>query len=121
MINTCIRVYADQNQIRRCKEEILKAESSIDRVANGLSLTGNSVRLKILFLLKKEGKMCPCDLSDILEMTVPAISQHLKKLREGRLISSEKTGQTIFYSVMADHADILDPVFSLLTSEKASV
>lgn len=121
MINTCIRVYTDQNQIRRCKEEILKAESSIDRVANGLSLTGNSVRLKILFLLKKEGKMCPCDLSDILEMTVPAISQHLKKLREGRLISSEKTGQTIFYSVMADHADILDPVFSLLTSEKASV
>lgn len=121
MKNSCIRVYADQNQIRRCKEEILKSETSITKVANALNLVGNTVRLKILFLLKKEGKMCPCDLSDILNMTVPAVSQHLKKLKEGGLVSTKKAGQTIFYSIATDHSDILDPVFSLLTPEKTSI
>jgi DNA-binding transcriptional ArsR family regulator len=115
MTKSCIRVFADIEQIKQCKNQIAKAEHSIATVARALSLSGNEVRLKILYLLSKESKLCPCDLSDILEMTVPAISQHLKKLREGGLVVSEKVGQTVFYSLVEANLEILSPVLASLS------
>ncbi len=58
--------------------------------------------------------MCPCDLSDVLEMTVPAVSQHLRKLKDGGLVTDKKVGQTIFYSVIPEKTRILTPVLNEL-------
>jgi DNA-binding transcriptional ArsR family regulator len=76
-----------------------------------LELAGNEVRLKILYLLHTEGELCPCDLSDILELSVPAVSQHLRKLKDGNVIKFRKEGQTIYYSLRDDHLEILRPFF----------
>tara|TARA_Y100000310_G_scaffold108867_1_gene107233 strand:+ start:265 stop:633 length:369 start_codon:yes stop_codon:yes gene_type:complete len=121
MTKTCIRVYADVEQINQCKQDIEKVEESVSRLAKALNLAGNEVRLKILFLLEKESKMCPCDLSDILNMTVPAISQHLRKLKDAELVETKKVGQTIFYSISESNTNILNPTFKLLESEKVSI
>lgn len=116
--NTCIRVLADVNQIKECREKIKRVDESVDVVANALALAGNGARLKILFLLQEEGQLCPCDLSDILGMSVSAISQHLRKLKDGKIIEFKKTGQTIFYSVTSDYSEILKPIFKLITNNK---
>ena len=121
MTKTCIRVYADVEQINQCKQDIEKVEESVSRLAKALNLAGNEVRLKILFLLEKESKMCPCDLSDILNMTVPAISRHLRKLKDAELVETKKVGQTIFYSISESNTNILNPIFKLLESEKVSI
>ncbi|MEP1070605.1 MAG: metalloregulator ArsR/SmtB family transcription factor [Crocinitomicaceae bacterium] len=119
MANTCIRVYADQKQIKQCKNDIENVNSSITRIAQALSLAGNEVRLKILYLLDQESKMCPCDLSDVLEMTVPAVSQHLRKLKDAGLVQTNKVGQTIFYSINESNHLILNPIFKLVGTEKS--
>ena len=46
--NSCIRQQADIKQINRCKDTVLELNESFDYLANGLSLVGNNVRLKIL-------------------------------------------------------------------------
>src|SRR5262245_22470413 len=97
--NSCIRVLADVNQIRQCREKIQMVDRSVSVLADALNLAGNAVRLKILYLLREEGQLCPCDLSDILGMNVSAISQHLRKLKDGGIIESRRAGQTIFYSI----------------------
>lgn len=117
MTKSCIRVFADVAQIQQCKTEIDRVEPTIAFIARALSLSGNEVRLKILYLLNKESQLCPCDLSDILSMTVPAISQHLKKLREGGLVVSEKVGQTVFYSLVHENIEILKPVLETLSKQ----
>lgn len=116
--NTCIRVLADVNQIKQCREKVKRVDESIDLLANALALAGNSVRLKILYLLQEEGQLCPCDLSDILGMNISAISQHLRKLKDGKIITSKKTGQTIFYSMSTEYANIFKPIFKLITDNK---
>lgn len=116
--NTCIRVLADVNQIRQCRDKIKQVDESIDVLGNALALAGNNVRLKILYLLQEEGQLCPCDLSDILGMAVSAISQHLRKLKDGKLVESKKTGQTIFYSVNRDYSEVLKPIFKLIANNK---
>ena len=66
-IDKCIRALADINQINDCKKEIDRTQESISRLSNVLSLSGNEVRLKILYLVYKEQKLCVCDMSDILD------------------------------------------------------
>lgn len=109
--NTCIRVFADQNQINQCREKVSANAKSFSQLGNILSLAGNEVRLKILYLLEEENELCPCDISDILGMSVPAISQHLRKLKDGNIIEARKVGQTIFYSLRSENLKILKPFF----------
>lgn len=111
---TCIRALADVAQINRCRDVVENLGGEFSRVAAVLDLTGNEVRLKILFLLERERELCPCDLSDILTMSVPAISQHLRKLKDAGLVNSRKKGQTVFYSITADRIPILTSLFELL-------
>jgi len=112
--NTCIRVFADQNQIKQCREKVSVNARSFSQLGNILSLAGNEVRLKILYLLEEESELCPCDLSDILGMSVPAISQHLRKLKDGNVIEARKVGQTIFYSLRSEHLKILKTFFKTI-------
>ncbi|GAC1313922.1 MAG: hypothetical protein NVSMB24_37860 [Mucilaginibacter sp.] len=111
-MSTCNRIFADEAQISNCKELLLKKQPVFTALAQILALAGNEVRLKILFLMHQEKELCPCDLSDILGMTIPAVSQHLRKLKDGSIIRSRKSGQTIFYSLSSK--SLLLPLFNLL-------
>lgn len=118
---SCQRIFADQVQIQHCKENLKFAEQSISNLSQVLSLAGNEVRLKILFLLDKESELCPCDISDILEMSVPAISQHLRKLKDANIIQFRKEGQTIFYSLKSNHFSIVKPLFDHINQIELSI
>jgi|TARA_R110000744_G_C19350718_1_gene560412 DNA-binding transcriptional ArsR family regulator len=116
--NSCIRQQADVEQINRCKDTVSELNESFDYLANGLSLVGNSVRLKILYLLFEEKRLCVCDLSDILGMNISAISQHLRKMKDRSLLETEREAQTIFYSLTAEYSTLLNPFFEILDKNK---
>ncbi len=120
IMNTCIRVFADSDQINRCREDLKSKEEGFLDLADILDLAGNAVRLKILYLLKQENELCPCDLSDILGMTVPAVSQHLKKLKDAGIVTTKKSGQTIFYSVEGQSQRIISSVLDLFNPQNAT-
>ena len=115
--DTCIRLQADIEQIKSCREKIKANSKSFLQLGQVLALAGNEVRLKILFLLEEENELCPCDLSDILGMSIPAISQHLRKLKDGNIIEARKTGQTIFYSLRSEHLKVLRPFFKIINQQ----
>jgi len=106
---SCIRVNADKVQIEACREMLLANGKAFSQLSGLLALAGNEVRLKILFLLEEEKELCPCDLSDILGMSIPAVSQHLRKLKDGDFIERRREGQTIFYSLKKEQLPLLLP------------
>ena len=110
-MDTCIRLFADQEQIKNCKYKLKTAQKSFAGLSNILALAGNEVRLKIVYLLEEEKELCPCDLADILGMTIPAISQHLRKLKDGNIVETRKEGQTIYYSLTQENLKTLKPFF----------
>lgn len=116
--NSCIRQQADIEQINRCKDTVSELNESFDYLVNGLSLVGNSVRLKILYLLFEEKRLCVCDLSDILGMNISAISQHLRKMKDRNLVETERDAQTIFYSLTTEYEKLLNPFFEILNENK---
>ncbi|ARN78961.1 MULTISPECIES: ArsR/SmtB family transcription factor [Flavobacteriaceae] len=116
--NSCIRQQADIEQINRCKKTVSELNEAFDYLANGLSLVGNSVRLKILYLLFEEKRLCVCDLSDILGMNISAISQHLRKMKDRNLLETDREAQTIFYSLTPEYSTLLNPFFEILDKNK---
>lgn len=111
---SCIRILADEAQINECKKKIDSNGSAFLNLSGLLALAGNEVRLKIMFLLDEEKELCPCDLADILEMSIPAVSQHLRKMKDGDLVKTRRDGQTIFYSLRAEHLPLLQPFFKYI-------
>ncbi|SMG35012.1 DNA-binding transcriptional regulator, ArsR family [Marivirga sericea] len=112
---SCIRVLADEVQIQQCKENLEENKESFGKLSSILNLAGNEVRLKILYLLEQEGQLCPCDLSDILGMSIPAISQHIRKMKDRNIITGKRSGQTIFYAINEEHLELLKPLFQEIT------
>lgn len=114
----CIRALADVDQINNCKKKIEKKENTFSELSSVLGLAGNEVRLKLLYALHEENELCVCDLSDILNMKVSAISQHLRKLKDGNIVDVRKDGQTYFYSLKFDHLSVLEPFFELINTKR---
>lgn len=115
--NTCIRLFANHEQIKNCKVILKAAQKSFTQLSNTLALAGYEVRLKIVYLLEEENELCPCDLSDILGMSIPAVSQHLRKLKDGNIVETRREGQTIYYSLTQENLKILKPFFKQIKQQ----
>jgi ArsR family transcriptional regulator len=63
-----------------------------------LEAVKDPVRMQILFFLLKNGRTNVGDIAGQFEITRPAISHHLKVLKDAEVVNSEKQGQEIFYS-----------------------
>jgi len=116
-LEKCIRVLADLEQINRCRAELGKVKFAIRDLSDLLNLAGNEARLKMLYLLQKEEKLCVCDLSDILGMKIPAVSQHLRRMKDGGLVNNEKSGQTIFYFIDPHQQDLMNLLLNVSLEE----
>ncbi|MFZ5899221.1 MAG: ArsR/SmtB family transcription factor, partial [Bacillota bacterium] len=58
-------------------------------LAERIKALGEPTRLKILRLLH-ERELCVCEIAEVLQMSQPRISQHLKVLRQAGLVSERK-------------------------------
>ena len=119
---TCIRKQANASLLEALHEEAYGNEQLVALSAY-MSAAGNETRLRMLFVLWRAGELCVCDLADIFEITQPAVSRHLKILREKGLVESRRDGQTIFYRVCraSPFARMLVGLFSSRDEEKISL
>ncbi len=117
-MKSCIRQQADIEQIKKCKDRVNELNDTFDFLSSGLELAGNNVRLKILYMIYEEGRLCVCDLSDILGMTISSVSQHLRKLKDRGIIDTDREAQTIFYSLTKPYEKLLKPFFKILDENK---
>ncbi len=91
----------------RTSEDLLALRARLADQARSLrvasdhyALLAGETRLKIMVLLNETPELCVCDLATILEMTPAAVSQHLSRLRSGRLVRSRRDGMTIYYRLV---------------------
>ena len=118
---TCTRAEADPVLIHNNKARLINEEENLKKLAGMFYLAGNEVRLKILYLIfheSQEGRLCVCDLSDILEMKIPAVSQHLRKLKDMGLVKTKRERQTIYYSITETYRYYFDVFFNRLLTYK---
>jgi DNA-binding transcriptional ArsR family regulator len=74
--------------------------------AEVFSLLADPTRIKIILALRA-GEMSVNHLADVVDKSPTAVSQHLAKLRWGRMVSSRQDGNRVFYSLTDEHARTL--------------
>ena len=62
-----------------------------------LEAISDPVRMRIMFLLKHQGRLNVGEITRQFHISRPAISHHLKMLKDADIVLSEKSGQEIYY------------------------
>lgn len=52
-----------------------------------------------MLLLRSEGKLCVCELTQALDLSQPKISRHLAQLRLCGLLTDTRQGQWVYYEL----------------------
>ncbi|RAV03462.1 metalloregulator ArsR/SmtB family transcription factor [Paenibacillus sp. YN15] len=90
---------------------------SIEQLADELKLAGDKTRLTILSILK-ERECCVCELAELLQTSQPNVSQHMRKLKDGKLVKESRRGQWIYYSLDLAEKPYLMELLAALPSQK---
>ncbi|MDA8792134.1 metalloregulator ArsR/SmtB family transcription factor [Bacteriovoracaceae bacterium] len=69
---------------------------------NQFAALADNTRKEIIELLCKQGEMTATDISNNFKISKPAVSQHLKVLKEFRLVKVKKEAQRRLYSVHSE-------------------
>ena len=90
-----------QGQMEALRNE-LEDQNWLDTLMALMKAAGNDTRVRILYLLWRRNEVRVNDLAAILQLTTPAISQQLKKLRSCNLVNARRDAQTIYYRLNND-------------------
>jgi ArsR family transcriptional regulator, arsenate/arsenite/antimonite-responsive transcriptional repressor len=97
--NLFIRILLFAYMARRVKmSESSKTAVELERSANVLKLLGDKTRLTMIKILDNHDA-CVCEFVEIFKTSQPAISQHVRKLKDAGLVRETRRGQWIIYSL----------------------
>lgn len=82
--------------------------------AHLLRTLGDETRLQVLLLLQRR-EFCVCELVDLFPISQPAVSGHLRRLRDAGLVRDERRGMWVYYRA----ADGLPPLVQAILDEVA--
>jgi ArsR family transcriptional regulator, arsenate/arsenite/antimonite-responsive transcriptional repressor len=71
-----------------------------------------------MLLMLREGEKTPTELAKCFDFTLPALSTHLRVLRDAGLVSERKEGQNRIYSVKRESFSEMTKFFDLFWEDK---
>ena len=95
-------------------------EPKIDEAARLMGMFAQPHRLRILCILL-EGEQSVSSLVALTGLSQPAMSQHLKKLRDAGFVRTRRSAQTIYHSIKGREVEaVLEVLHSLYCSDDKS-
>ncbi len=75
-------------------------------LAETFQALGDTSRIQIVWALS-HGELCVGDIAELLSMSQPAVSHHLRTLRNLKLVKVRRDGRTSYYSLDDEHIERL--------------
>ena len=85
--------------VTRIKKQI----TGLEGLASIFKVLGDETRARIVYALSQADQLCVCDIAQIVGLSLPAVSHHLRVLRELDIARARKEGKLVFYSRADDH------------------
>lgn len=100
--------------------EIIPKDEQFIKTAETFKLISDPTRTKILWILCHTEE-CVSNIAASIDMSLPAVSHHLKLLRQSGIIVSRKEGQEVFYTLAdAEKAHVLHMAIDAISEGKVS-
>ena len=85
------------------KEDVIRLFTSL----------GDAIRLEIIFLLGEHERLNVGEIAEHFQLSRPAISHHLKVLKDARILKSQKSATEVYYWL--DIASLSERLRAILT------
>lgn len=89
----------------------MNSEPQIETLAEEFKVLGDKTRLRIISLLLGR-ELCVCKLTEVLAISQPGVSQHMRRLRQIGFVNERREGQWIYYSLNMGN-QLLDLLISM--------
>jgi ArsR family transcriptional regulator len=76
-----------------------------------MSALGDKTRYKIFKLILDNNELCVSEIAELLNISVPAVSQHFRTFELIGLVDKDRIGQKICYKLKLD-----DPIVTILVN-----
>ena len=100
-VNMKDKKHIDLEKIEEVKGKI-PSEDDMYELAELFKVFGDSTRTRILTCLEYS-ELCVCEISEVLNMSISAVSHQLRVLRQSKLVKARKIGKEVYYSLDDDH------------------
>ena len=87
-----------KDKLSNCEE----FKENVEKTSRIFALLGDETRMKIVLSLM-EGELCVFHICEIVEGKQSAVSQHLRKLKDAKIVKAQKVGNQVLYSIADDH------------------
>jgi DNA-binding transcriptional ArsR family regulator len=85
-----------------------RTRRKFEMLAETFQALGDTTRVQIIWALSRGGgELCVSDLAGLMSMSQPAVSHHLRTLRNLKLVKVRKQGRAAFYALDDEHIDRL--------------
>ena len=74
-------------------------EQNIKNIEKIIKALADKNRLRIVYLLNEKQDLCVCEITDIIGLSQPTISSHLRLLENAGLVESDKDGLWVNYNI----------------------
>lgn len=101
----CDYIHAHPDIVKKVNEKMADENKLFD-LAELFKIFGDSTRIKILYTISIS-EMCVCDIAQVLNMTVSAVSHQLSILRRAKLVGTKRKGKSVFYFLADSHVDLI--------------
>ena len=95
-------ILADERARIAAGLDALRFASDYARAAEIFRALGDPSRVKLLDALANQ-ELCTGDLAEVIGLSEPAVSQHLRLLRMLRVVTSHRHGHRVFHTLEDDH------------------
>ncbi len=102
---TCQAPCIHTEDVARARGRLLEDGSYIE-LAELFGALADATRAKVIHTLAHQ-ELCTCDLAAITGQSESTVSQHLRVLRQLRLVKNRRDGKLVFYSLDDAHIGIL--------------
>ena len=82
--------------------KLMPSDETVCDLSDFYKAISDSTRLKILWSLQG-GELCVCCISEVVGMSISAVSHQLKTLKRANLIKSRESGKNVYYSLNDEH------------------
>lgn len=96
-----------------CCSNSSKEGKQVESLSSILKIVAEPSRLKLLCILSK-GEHCVCEIMDHVDFSQSLVSHHLKDLKDIGVVSDEKRGQRVYYSLTKKGRHITNVLFQII-------
>jgi ArsR family transcriptional regulator len=93
----CRVLIIHEDRVIKARQD-MPSEELVRKVGDFYKALCDPVRIRIVNALSSS-EMCVCDLTAVLGMNQPAVSQHLRTLKQAGIVSFRKDGKVVYYSL----------------------